>query len=136
MDEVDGVSVEGFELSWSPATRVASLHGGPYGTGAAAEVLVNAFSRWIAPGDRRAFAMLADGSRLDGMSPRWRALFGAFFKQHRDHAFIALTNIGPVVRVTADLFRIATGVQLRAFADTAAAHAWLREQGMTAPVAR
>jgi hypothetical protein len=38
--------------------------------------------------------------------------------------------VGPVIRVVAEMFRIATGIQLRGFADEAAARGWLREKGI------
>jgi hypothetical protein len=55
-----------------------------------------------------------------------------FFRQHRDHAFIALTHLGPVIRVVVEMFRIGTGIPLKTFAEEAAARSWLRTKGVLA----
>jgi hypothetical protein len=40
--------------------------------------------------------------------------------------------MGPIVRLAAEMFRIGTGLKLKAFADEASARAWLRTMGIRA----
>ena len=48
------------------------------------------------------------------------------------NAFIALINSGPVIHVVVEMFRVATGIPLKTFADETAARSWLRTNGVAA----
>jgi hypothetical protein len=78
------------------------------------------------------FAVLADAAGLGGTDGEYRAEASRFFRPHRDHAFIALINVGPVIHVVVEMFRVGTGIQLKTFADEAAARSWLRTKGIDA----
>ena len=43
----------------------------------------------------------------------YRAKASAFFRKHRDTAYIALTNLGPVTHIVVEMFRVGTGIQLK-----------------------
>ena len=76
--------------------------------------------------------MLADAKGLRGTDAEYRASASGFFRKHRDTACIALINLGPVIHVVVEMFRIGTGIQLKTFPDEAAARAWLRTKGIAA----
>jgi hypothetical protein len=121
------------EVRWSSTSRVALVR---YTQGAILTeldgvFLVEALERWIGPGGEP-FGVLADGTGLRGTEGGYRALVGRFFRQHRRDARIALINLGPVIHVVVEMFRLGTGVPLRSFGDEAAARAWLRGEGIAA----
>jgi hypothetical protein len=93
--------------------------------------LVDALTRWIGE-DSTPFAVLANAAGLHGTNAAYRAAAGRFFREHRDTAFIALTNLGPVIHVVVEMFRVGTGIQLKTFGDEAAARSWLRTKGIAA----
>ena len=84
------------------------------------------------PGDEYSIDVLADAKGLRGTSPEYRASASRFFRKHRDIAFIALINLGPVIHVVVEMFRVGTGIQLKTFADETTARAWLRSKGIAA----
>jgi hypothetical protein len=118
-------------LTWSPEMRLAGVR---YLPGAALTIadgdfLVEALTGWIGT-DGKPFAVLADAAGLRGTDAGYRATAGRFFRQHRDTSFIALINLGPVIHVVVELFRVGTGIQLKTFASEAAARFWLRTKGL------
>jgi hypothetical protein len=125
------VTSDSTRITWDGPSRIASVR---YSEGALltskdGTFLVDALSRWIGE-DRDPFAVLADGAGLGGTDAEYRAKASRFFRQHRDHAFIALINLGPVIHVVVEMFRLGTGVQLKTFSDETAARSWLRTRGV------
>jgi len=121
------------EITSHPASRLAVLRfvADTSLTGVHAAALVAALETVLgATGEP--FALLADVASVRGTDSDYRAKTGTFFRSHRDTARIALVNLGPLIRVVADMFRVALGLQLRSFADDASARAWLRIQGIDA----
>lgn len=121
------------EIAWDRDQRVANVR---YTKGATlrspdGDFLAQSLAGWI--GDRNEpFAVLADAAGLLGTDAEYRAKASAFFRQHRDRAFVALINLGPVIHMVVELFRVGTGIQLKTFANEAAARVWLRSKGIAA----
>lgn len=130
---MDSIKIGAIEMTWEPSARLAVLRfeRPTRGEGKDAVVLVEALTRWIGT-DGRPFALLGDGGKLAGVDPEYRSLWGKLFQQHRQDSFVAFFNMSPLIRIAADMFRIGTGVRLKAFADEASARAWLREMGIAA----
>jgi len=121
------------ELSWSHEQRLACVRYTPGATLALkdGDFLVTALGGWI--GDAgEPFAVLAYASGLRGTDAEYRAKASGFFRQYRDTGFIALIDVGPVIRVVVELFRVGTGIQLKTFASEADALGWLRSKGIAA----
>lgn len=97
-------------------------------TGAHGRAIVDALEGVRTDGKR--FGLFADTKGVRGTDGDYRAVTGKFFGQHRDTARIALINLGPIIRVVAEMFRVGIGIQMRTFADEAAARAWLRTEGI------
>jgi hypothetical protein len=121
------------QISWHGPSRVAFVR---YTSGAILKskdgtFLVDTLSGWVG-GDRETFAVLADAAGLGGTDTEYRAKASRFFREHRARAFIALINLGPVIYVVVEMFRVATGVPLKAFGDEASARSWLRTNGIGA----
>jgi hypothetical protein len=119
------------EITWSPGERLATVRYTPGATltGKDGNFLAHALTGWI--GTRgEPFAVFADAAGLQGTDAQYRAKTSAFFAQHRDTAYIALINLGPVIHVVVELFRVGTGIQLKTFASEGAARVWLRSQGI------
>ena len=129
----DSVRSDSTEIHWDPEARVASVRyaAGASLTGPDGPLLVDALMRWIGTAGEP-FAVLADGAGLRGTNAEYRANVGRFFRQHRHAARIALINLGPVIHVVVEMFRVGTGIQLKTFADEAAARSWLRTKGIAA----
>jgi len=129
----DTVTNGSMEIRWDLPSRIAFVRYVPGAVLTAADgaVLVDALSAWIGT-TGEAFAVLADGKGLRGTSAPYRAHVSRFFRQHRDTARIALINLGPVIHVVVELFRVGTGIQLKTFANEAAARDWLRGKGIAA----
>lgn len=127
------VSVGAISLTWDAKTRLAILRFAEptVGTGPAAEILVKAMTRWVGT-DSEPFGLLADTKNNPSVDARWRATWGAFYKAHRNSGVMAVFNMGAVLRVAAELFRIAVGVNLKGFGHEEEARAWLRTQGIRA----
>jgi hypothetical protein len=94
-------------------------------------VLIEALGGWIGTGGQP-FAILADAKGVRGADAEYRAKTTTFYKQHRDQIYIALFNIGPLIRVVTEMFRIGSGLRVKAFADGGKAREWLRGEGITA----
>jgi hypothetical protein len=120
-------------LTWDADSRVATLRfdGHTQLTGPDARFLTKALGNW-ACGTAEPFAMLFDGSQLASADAENRAVSGKFWREHRDRSHIAMFNVGPVMRVVTEMFRLGTGVHVKGFADEATARAWLRSLGIRA----
>lgn len=120
-------------MTWDPESRLAVIRfeRETRATGKDAAVLVDALRRWIGT-EGRPFGLLGDGGRLAGLDAEYRSLWGRFFRDHREDSRIAFFNMGPIIRIAAEMFRIGTGVRMKAFADEDAARSWLREKGIAA----
>jgi hypothetical protein len=127
------VSSESTAMTWSPEQRTASIRYAPDATLTRKDgvFLVEVLTTWIGA-DGQPFAVLADAAGLAGADARYRAEASNFFRQHRDSAFIALINLGPVIHIVVELFRVGTRIQLKTFACEADARGWLRTKGIAA----
>ena len=121
------------EIRWHSQSRVALVRytSGSSLTGPDGPFLIEALTGWIGAAGEP-FAVLADAKGLLGTNAEYRAKVSHFFRQHRDHAFIALINPGPVIHVVVEMFRIGTGIQLKTFGGEEAARSWLRTKGIAA----
>ncbi len=120
-------------IAWDEAQRVArvSYTAGAVLTSADGDFLAESLARFIGTSGAP-FGVLADAAGLKGTDAEYRAKASGFFRSHRDHAFIALVNLGPVIHVVVELFRVGTGIQLKTFPHEAAAREWLRAKGIAA----
>jgi hypothetical protein len=130
---MEEVSVGAIRQTWDPEARLASIRfeRETHATGRDATVLVDALTTWIGT-EGRPFGLLGDGSNLSGLDAEYRSVWGHFLRRHRADSFTAFFNMGPVVRIAAEMFRIGTGLQLKAFATEDEARAWLRRMGIPA----
>ena len=130
---MDKITSGTIEMTWASESRLALLRfeSETRATGKDAIVLVDALTRWIGT-DHKPFALLGDGGKLAGVDAEYRSVWGKFFLQHREDSYIAFYNMGPIIRIAAEMFGIGTGLQLKAFADEAQARAWLRRMGIVA----
>ncbi|HVH44703.1 MAG TPA: hypothetical protein VM925_20260 [Labilithrix sp.] len=131
--DMETITSDSTEISWDAEGRVAHVRytAGATLTGQDGAFLTNALARWIGADDRP-FSVFADAKGLRGTDAEYRASASAFFRQHRSRAAIALVNMGSVISVLVEMFRIGTGVRLKAFSDETAARAWLRAQAAEA----
>jgi hypothetical protein len=121
------------ELRWDSRSRIACVR---YSTGATltgpdGPFLVDALTGWVGAG-REPFAVLADATGLRGTNAEYREAASAFFRRHRETACIALINVGPVIHVVVEMFRVGSGIELKTFSDEASARSWLRSKGIAA----
>jgi hypothetical protein len=100
-------------------------------TGKDGAAIVAALESLIGTTDGR-FALFADAKGVRGTDADYRSVTGEFFGRHRDTARIALINLGPLIRIVAEMFRVGVSLHLRTFGDEAAARTWLRTQGIAA----
>lgn len=133
MSGLERITVGSIELDWDVEARLATLDFSQesHPTGEEAAHLVEALTRWIGT-EGKTFGLLGDGGKLSGVSAEYRSVWGTFFRQHRKQCYIAFFNMKPAIRIAAEMFRIGTGVQLKAFADELGARSWLREKGIPA----
>ncbi len=127
------IACEAMELTTDHEARVVTLRflGDTSLTGRHGAALVEAMKAVVgAHGER--FGLLADAKGVQGTDADYRAATGEFFGQHRDAARIALINLNPIVRIVAEMFRVAIRLQLKTFADEAAARVWLQREGISA----
>jgi hypothetical protein len=110
------------ELRFAPKTSLTHQHGA---------AIVDALKSVMGTQGER-FALFADAKGVSGTDADYRAVTGEFFGRHRDTARIALINLGPIIRVVAEMFRVGIRLQMKTFGDEAAARAWLRTQGIGA----
>jgi hypothetical protein len=130
---MESVTSGAIEMTWDPEPRLAVIRFArdSRASGKDAVVLVDALTGWIGT-DGRPFALLGDGGRLSGLDAEYRAVWGRFFREHRDDSYLAFFNMNAFVRIAAEMFRIGTGLRLKAFGGEAEARAWLRENGIRA----
>lgn len=130
---MDKITSGTIEMTWDSEPRLAFIQfeSETRATGKDAVVLIDALTRWIGT-DNKPFGLLGDGGKLAGLDAEYRSAWRRFFQQHREDSYIAFFNMGPIIRVAADMFRIGTGLRLKAFADEGEARAWLRGMGIPA----
>lgn len=130
---MEQVSTGPIEMTWDPDARLAMIRftRDTQATGKDAVVLVDALRVWIGT-DGKPFGLLGDGARLSGVDAEYRSAWGAFLRQHREDSHAAFFNMNAIVRIAAEMFRIGTGLRLKAFADEQSARTWLRENGIRA----
>lgn len=121
------------QMTWDPEARLAVIRFDreTQATGRDARVLVDALTEWIGT-DGRPFGLLGDGANLAGLDAEYRSVWSTFFRQHRDDSSTAFFNMGPIIRIGAEMFRLGTGLPLKAFAEEEDARAWLRGRGIGA----
>ncbi|OLB77133.1 MAG: hypothetical protein AUI14_16935 [Actinobacteria bacterium 13_2_20CM_2_71_6] len=121
------------EMNWDPGQRLAEVHfiGAADATGEEAAPLVDALERWIGT-DGEPFGLLGNGAGLRSLDAPYRQVWGTFLRQHREEVCVAFFNLGPAIRIAADLFRVGTGLRLKAFAKEDEARSWLRGMGIAA----
>jgi hypothetical protein len=120
-------------LIWIPGSRLAVLHYDPGTILRAADgvFLAETLSRCVAESGEH-FGVLADYTNGRATDAEYRAEAREFFQAHRDTACVAIFNASAVIRIAAELFRVATGIHLKALPDEAAARSWLRSMGIGA----
>jgi hypothetical protein len=131
--DVTEVANDVMVVGWHPAARLASIRYTPGASLASAEatLLIQALRGWIGAA-REPFAILADANGVRGADADYRARTTRFFREFKDELYIALFNVGPLVRVMAEMFRIGSGLKVKALANEADARAWLRSKGIPA----
>ena len=130
---MDKVTSGTIEMTWNSESRLAFIRfeSETHATGKDAVVLVDALTRWIGS-DHKPFGLLGDGGSLTNVDAEYRSVWGKFFREHREDSYIAFFNLGPLIRVAAEMFGIGMRLRLKAFADEAQARSWLREVGIAA----
>ncbi len=133
MSNLEKITVGSAEMEWDADSRLAMLRflREAHAAREEAVLLAEALTGWIGT-DGVSFGLLGDGGNLGGVDADYRSVWGTFFRQHRGESYVAFFNMRPAVRLAADMFRIGTGVQLKAFADETDARSWLREKGISA----
>jgi hypothetical protein len=123
-------------LIWIPDSRLAVLRYDPGTTLRAADgvFLAQTLTRCIAESGESGehFGVLADYTNGRATDAEYRAEAREFFQAHRDTACVAIFNASAVIRIAAELFRVATGIRLKALSDEVAARSWLRSMGIGA----
>ncbi len=133
MSDSGSISRDGVALAWDPDARLARLWftAAAHLGGGHAAIVVEGLASFV--GDApQPYGVLIDGAGVLGADAEYRAKCRRFFSTHRENVHLAAYHLGPIVRVTVDMFRVGTGVQIKAFADEAAARSWLREHGTRA----
>ena len=97
-------------------------------TGEHGKAIVGALKSVLVEGEP--FAPFADAKGVRGTDADYRAVTGEFFGRHRDTARIALVNLGPIIRIVAEMFRVGIGIHMKTFPDEDGARSWLRTQGI------
>jgi hypothetical protein len=130
---VETVTTGPIEMTWDPDARLAVIRfeRETQATGRDAVVLVDALTGWIGT-ENRPFGLLGNGGKLSGLDAEYRSVWGSFLRRHREDSYTAFFNMNAVVRIAAEMFRIGTGLRLKAFADESEARAWLRDNGIPA----
>lgn len=128
---MDKITSGTIEMSWDAEKRLAFIQftTETQAIGKDALVLIEALTGWIG-NEKQVFALLGDGARLAGLDAEYRSLWGKFFQEHREVCYIAFFNMGPIIRIAAEMFRIGTGIRMKAFADEREARTWLRAMGI------
>ena len=132
MDD-DSIANGSTQISWHSSSRVALVRytSGAHLAASDGVFLVDAPTTWLGASGTP-FAILADANGLRETDAPCRSRVSKFFKQHRDTAVIALVNLGPVIHIVVEMFRLGTGIQLKTFESEPAARSWLRARGIAA----
>jgi hypothetical protein len=130
---MERVQVRTIEMTWDPEARVAHIWftAPTEGTGEDAKALVNVLQGWVGE-ERKPFALMGDGGKLGKLDAAYRKTWADFLKDHKKEALVAFYNQNPFIRVSAEMFRIGTGLNLKSFAKEEEARAWLRKAGIQA----
>lgn len=130
---MDHVTTGSIQLSWDPTARLAVLRfeRDTKATGRDAAVLLEAMIRWVGT-EGQPFGLLGDGGKLSGVDAEYRSAWRQFLGQYRNEAYVAFFNMGPVIRIAAEMFRIGSRLHLKAFAEESEARDWLRGLGIAA----
>lgn len=130
MEKITSGSIE---MTWDCKSRLAVIRFDSHtrATGKDAAVLVDALTHRIGT-DRKPFALMGDGGRLGAVDAGYRSVWGKFFREHRDDAYVAFYNMSVVIRIAAEMFGVGTGLRLQTFANEHQARAWLRTMGIDA----
>ena len=125
------LTVSTFDFVWDPASRLMEIRVAPQTEGKAADArtMMVTLSRWVGESGER-FGTLCNLTGLVGIDSEYRAVWGDFYKKHRDHTVLALVGLSPIIRVVAEMFRIATGLKMKFFDDEALGREWLRAMGI------
>lgn len=128
---MDRVTVHTITMTWDPAARLAHIFftAPTQATGEDARALVAAITAWVGT-EGKPFGLLGDGGKLGAISAEYRATWGRFFKEHRGHSHLAFYSMTPIIRLAAEMFRIGTGLDMRAFATEEEARSWLKAKGI------
>jgi hypothetical protein len=121
------------EMSWNAESRVATVRFGSEATltGAEATTMVSSLAGWIGK-DAEPFGLVADVRGVGATNAEYRSITRVFFAQHRETALVAAFNASAAIRIVAELFRVATGIQLKAFTSEVEARRWLCTRGIAA----
>jgi hypothetical protein len=128
-----GVTSGTLQLSLYPLSRLVVLRfsGETSLTGEDGAAMIAALER-VRGTEHQPFGFLVDCAGVVETDSAYRETTGTFFRQQRETARIALYNLGPIIRIVAEMFRVAFGLQLRTFTHEEAARAWLRAEGVLA----
>lgn len=131
-NETEDWSANGMELSWWPAKGLIEMRfveAQMRATGDDAKALTEQLERWT-KSRTEGFGILVDCEQIVKSDPAWRAVLSAYFRTRKFPLWIAWFNASILVRVSVEMFTLATPrLHGRVFADEAAARAFLREGG-------
>lgn len=121
------------EMTWDPEARLAflSFKEKTRASRPDAEALVSALAGWIGE-EGKPFGLPGGGGRLGAVDAEYRAIWGQFFRKHRNDSFIAFFNMSPIIRIAVDMFGIGIGLRLKGFSREEEARDWLRKNGIRA----
>jgi hypothetical protein len=133
MGSMPSVAIRSIVMTWEPEARLATIRfeSATEATGEDASALVRALTGWLGM-DLQPFGLLGDGSGLRSVDAQYRSIWSGFLRRRRESARVAFFNMGPVIRVAAEMFGLATGLKLKTFRGEAEARAWLRKMGIAA----
>jgi len=127
MDQVRSGSIL---LTWDAERRLAVVHyeAPTRARGRDLRPLLEALTHWVG-GERQPFFLLNNCGPLLHMDAEYRAAWWEFYRPHRNTSSAALYNLSPVIQIVAEMFRVATGMQIGIFQTEAQARQWLCEKG-------
>lgn len=130
---MERVAIRTIRLTWDPEARLAHITftAPTQARGEDARTLVDALTKLVGT-EGKPFGLLGDGGKLAKLDAEFRATWSRFFKAHREEVHVAFYDQSPIIRVSADMFRLGTGVDLKSFATEAEARTWLRRRGIPA----
>lgn len=115
------------ELEWEDDRRYATLRFVEPGVGGReeAETLTIQLADWVGEPELRPYRLLVDCSEMVDVDASWRAIWGDYFRTHRDVATLAWFNANPRIHLIVLVFLKGTGAKGRPFASEADARAYL-----------